>query len=285
MGMKKNNIILNFLAYIVLLGAVIITLFPIVYAFLGSLKTNAEIMAEPAKLFPSKITLENYKLTFGNAQIGFTRAFFNSVIYTGITVFANVMVSLMAGYVYARGDFKGKKIVFGVFSAMMFVNFGTITVHGTFKILSLIHMNQNLWGLIIFKCFALNIGSVYIVRGFVEGIPKAVDESAMLDGCSFARIFFKIVLPLLKPVIATLAILSFNSGWNDYLLPSIFTLTRPDQRTLTVLIMSMRNAGDAATNWNQMLSGACIAMLPTLIMYAFANKHFVKGLSAGAVKG
>lgn len=285
MGEKKSNIILDFLAYIILVGAVLITLFPILYAFLGSLKSTVEIMTDPAKLFPSKLTFESYIQAFGNTQTNFARATFNSIVYTGCSVFANVMISLMAGYTYARGVFRGKKLIFGVFSAMMFINFGAITVHGTFKILKVVHLNQNIWGLILLKCFSLSIANVYIVRSFVEKIPKAIDESAMLDGCSFAGIFFKIMPHLLKPVIATIALISFNASWNDYLMPSIFTLTKPEQRTLTVLIMSMRNAGDAATNWNQMLAGACIAMLPTLLIYGFANKHFVKGLSAGAVKG
>lgn len=106
-----------------------------------------------------------------------------------------------------------------------------------------------------------------------------------MDGCSFIGIFFKIILPLMKPILATIAILSFNGSWNDYLLPNIFTLTIPAQRTLIVGLMALKTTGEAASSWNLMLAGASIAMMPVLVAFAFGNRYFVKGVAAGAVKG
>ena len=101
----------------------------------------------------------------------------------------------------------------------------------------------------------------------------------------FFGIFFHIIAPLLKPILATISILAFNSSWNEYLMPTLFTLSNRQQRTLIVGIMSLKNSGQAAANWNLMLAGATVAMLPILIVYLFANRYFVEGLTAGALKG
>ena len=133
--------------------------------------------------------------------------------------------------------------------------------------------------------FGIKITNVFLVRGFINSLPKALDEAAAIDGCSYIGIFFRIILPLLKPIMATIGIFAFTSAWNDYLMPTLFTISTPHERTLTVGIMALKNSGNAAANWNLMLAGATIALIPILIAYAFANKHFVDGLAAGAVKG
>ena len=116
-------------------------------------------------------------------------------------------------------------------------------------------------------------------------LPKSIDEAAEIDGCSFMGIFFRIIAPLLKPVIATLVVLAFNASWNDYLMPTLFTITNPGQRPLIVGIMQLKNSGAAASNWNLMLAGASVALIPVLVVYAFCNRYFVSGIAAGAVKG
>ena len=124
-----------------------------------------------------------------------------------------------------------------------------------------------------------------MVRSFVQAIPKEIDEAAKIDGCGFAGIFFRIILPLLKPVMATLGILSFSATWNEYLMPTIFTLGNPSQRTLIAGVVALKSTGQAASSWNLMLAGSAISLIPVLIAYAFGNRYFVSGLAAGAVKG
>ena len=123
------------------------------------------------------------------------------------------------------------------------------------------------------------------MKGYVESLPYAVDEAAKIDGCSFFQTFVHIIAPLLKPILATIAILQFKGSWNEYLYPTIFTLTEPNQRTLMVGLMALKNSGEAATSWNLMLTGSTIALIPVLVAYSVGNKYFVKGISAGAVKG
>ena len=133
--------------------------------------------------------------------------------------------------------------------------------------------------------FSIPVVNIYLIRGFIDALPKELDESARIDGCSFAGTFFRIIMPLLKPVLATIGILTFNTSWNDYITPNIFTATKPEQQTLIVGLMALKNSDGAATNWNLMLAGSVIALIPVLVAYAFGNQYFVSGLASGAVKG
>jgi multiple sugar transport system permease protein len=133
--------------------------------------------------------------------------------------------------------------------------------------------------------FGMNMVFVYIVRGFINTLPKALDEAAKIDGCSFTGIFFKIIFPLLQPVIATIGILTFQGTWNSYLMPTIFTLGNPSQRTIIAGVVALKNTGGAASAWNLMLAGSAISIVPVLVAFAIGNKYFVAGLANGAVKG
>ena len=167
----------------------------------------------------------------------------------------------------------------------MFISLGSITIYPTFEVLDFFGISQSLWGLLITKLFGIGIVNIYLVRSYILTLPKSMDESAEIDGCSFIGIFFKIIAPLLKPILATIGILAFQGSWNDYLMPTIFTMTRPEQRTLIVGVMALKNSEAAASSWNLMLAGATVSLIPVLIAYAFANKYFVSGLASGAVKG
>jgi multiple sugar transport system permease protein len=212
--------------------------------------------------------------------------FWNSTYYTVLTVIITITISSLSGYVFARGgNFPGSKVIFTVFSSLMFINMGSITIYAVFKVLDIVHLSDSLWGLIVMKVFSIGIVNIYLVRSYIRTLPYSLDEAAKIDGCSFIGIFFKIIGPLLKPIIATISILAFNSSWNDYLMPTLFTISRPEQRPLIVGIMALKNSGNAASNWNLMLAGATVALIPILIAYAFGNKYFVEGLASGAVKG
>ena len=195
------------------------------------------------------------------------------------------LTSSVCAYVFERGQFFGKKVIFTMFSSLMFISLGSITVYPLFDILNVVHLNRSLWGLIVIKMLGIPIVNIYLVKSHVKTLPKELDEAAMIDGCSFVGIFFRIIAPLLKPIVATVAILSFQSSWNEYLMPTIFTLANPSQRTLMVGVVALKNSGNSASSWNLMLAGSMVALLPVLVAYAFFNRYFVSGLTAGAVKG
>lgn len=271
--------------YLIFITVLIIVLFPIIYVILSAFKSNMEIMAHPEWYFPRNFTFENFAIAWNSDSFNVGRMFFNSLWYTTFTVIITLATSSVSGYVFARGEFKLKKFFFTLFSALMFISLGSITIYPKFEILSLIGLNKSLWGLIILQCFGIPVVNMYLVRSFVNTLPYELDEAAIIDGCTFTGIFFKIIFPLLKPVLATLAILSFQSSWNSYLMPTLFTMSRPDQQTLIVGIIALKNSGEGAAAWNLMFAATTIALLPILVVYAIFSRFFTEGITAGAVKG
>lgn len=285
MNSKKTKLISKIFIYIVLSAVFIVVMFPLVYIILASFKTNMELMAAPEKILPQQWTMDNFKQAWNSEVMDVGRMFFNSVWFTVSSVIVTLITSAVSGYVFARGEFKFKKTIFALFSSLMFVSLGSITIYPQFEVLSLFGLNKSLVGLVVLTCFGIPIVNMYLVRSFVNALPKELDESAKIDGCTFTGIFFRIILPLLKPILATIMVLTFNGSWNSYIMPAMFTLTNPKQQTLIVGIMALKNSGNGASQWNLMLAGTVIALVPVLVVFAFANKYFVAGLTEGAVKG
>lgn len=275
----------KFISYLILTAALALTLLPLVYTITSSFKSNMEIMTNPGQLLPETFTLDNYREAWTNSNFNVGRMLWNSTYYTVFNVIVTMTLSAMGGYVFARGNFRGKKLIFTCFVSLMFIQTGGISIYAVFQVLSAVHMTSSIWALMLTKVFGVPIVNIYLVKGYIETLPRALDEAAQIDGCGFFRIFYTIILPLLKPVMATVGILAFQASWNDYLMPTIFTISLPKQQTLIVGLMAMKNSSGAATSWNLMLAGSVIALLPVLAAYAIGNKYFVSGLAAGAVKG
>ncbi len=283
--MLKRKTAINGILYMFLVAVLIVTVFPIIYTISASFKSNTEILINPGRMFPKNPTADNYVMAWGSEAFNVPILLKNSIIYTVVNMLSTLFVSSMAGYVFARGHFKLKKLIFYCFTSLMFIKTGGITIYATFKVLSGIHLDRSLYALMLVHLFGVPVINIYLIKGNIETLPIAIDEAAKIDGCSFPGIFLRVILPLLKPILATVAILSFNSSWNDYLMPNIFTLTNPMQRTLIVGLMALKSSGESASAWNLMLAGATIALIPILVVFAFLNKYFVKGIANGAVKG
>ena len=272
-------------SYLVLALVAFVTLVPVVYCIMSSFKTNIEIMASPENLIPKEFTFQNYIDIFTSDSFDVLRMLWNSTYYTLFSVVINLVLSSVCGYVFARGNFPGKKAIFAVFASLMFINMGTITIYPKFQILSLVGLNRSLFGLMALKFFGIPIVNMYLVRGYIAALPKEMDEAARIDGCDYFRIFTRIIAPLLMPILATIGILSFQASWNEYLMPSIFTMGMPLQKTLVAGIVELKTSSGAVSQWNLMFAGMAVAIVPVLVAYTVANKYFVSGMTAGAVKG
>ena len=281
MKRKLNSILKH--AFLLLL--VVLFVCPIIFTITSSFKSNSELLAYPDRIIPHEPTFSNYIEAWNSDVFSIKNMLFNSIYYTLANVVIVMLISSMAGYVFARGNFKGKKIVFACFASLMFIKLGGISVYATFKILNFLHITQSLPALILINLFGVPIVNIYLVKGYIDTIQNAIDEAARIDGASFPGIFFRIIMPLLKPILATVGILAFQASWNDYLMPTIFTVNVPSQRTLIVGLMALKNSGGSATQWNLMLAGAAIALVPVIVAYTVANRYFISGLAAGAVKG
>lgn len=267
--------------WIFLAVMIVFTTYPILYTILGSLKTNAEL-TQGGGFFPEVWHFENYYQAF--VQADFMKYTLNSIIVSvSVTVLAVVTCSL-AGFILARRTFVGKKVLLALYLSMMFVSLGSVTLYPIYELLRTLKLNKSIVALII----ALTGGqatNVFLVMGFTKGIPKELDEAAIIDGCSLYSVYTRIILPLSKPILAVVALFSFRNSWNDYITSMIMTISMPKLQTLTVAVVQLKYSVNAAAEWHIMLAGASIAIIPILIVYLFANKQFIAGLTAGAVKG
>ncbi|MEA4860988.1 MAG: carbohydrate ABC transporter permease [Sphaerochaeta sp.] len=284
--MKKHILqrtLSKLLIYSVLTLVFIVAIFPVLYTLLGSFKGNMELLTEGNRLFPRKFVLDNYKQAWQIAN--FSQYTLNSLFMSGSIVLGTIISCTIAGYVFERGHFKGKNLIFTLVVSSMFVSLGSLTLYPVFVIAKFFGINKSLWGVIIIRVFGLNVTNLFIARAYIRTINYEIDESAMLDGCSFFQIYHTMILPLLKPLIATIAILEFRHSWNDYLMPLVFTLSNPKRMPLIVGIMELKSSGEAATSWNLMLAGSSIALIPMIVVYLIFNRNFIEGLTAGSVKG
>lgn len=271
--------------YIILTAMAIMMLFPLVYAFFSAFKTNTELMAYPERLFPEKFMFSNIGKILNSDKIDVKRGFFNSLWFTSASVVISLFLSSVCGYVFARGKFKGKKLLFMIFSALMFISMGPITIYPTLRIVSALRLEKSLAGLLVTRLFGIPVIEMYMVKGFIDSLPKALDESAKLDGCTFIGILFKIIVPMLKPLLATLAILAFKSSWNEYITPAIYTMTAPKQQTMMVQIMALKNSGQGASDWTLLFMAAIIMVIPVLVIFIIFNKQITESVTSGAIKG
>ena len=166
------------------LGVVaIFVIMPIAYTISSSFKTNAEIMAHPEHFWPEVPTLESYRIAWQDKDFNIPRMFWNSTIYTVLCMLFTVTTSALAGYVFARGgDFAGSKLLFAIFSSLMFLNMGTITIYPIFQVLGILKLSSSLWGLIVMRFFSVGIINIYLVRRYIRTIPPQLDPAAGMGG-------------------------------------------------------------------------------------------------------
>lgn len=266
--------------WVFLLAIVVFTLFPLLMTFTGSMMTNAELMSG-GNLLPSKWQFANYAEAW--QQSNFARYTWNSLFMSVTSTVGTLLVAAMAAYVVDRRSFPGKALFVGLQASMMFISMGAIVLRPQFDLMVLLGLNSSLWGVILILISG-HASTFFILSGFYKAIPRELDEAAMMDGSGFIRTFFRIIIPLLAPGLGVSGLFAFRHAWNEYILPLVFTLTDPHLQTLTVGLANLRYGSSAAMQTNLMMAGACLSMLPMLLVYLLANKSFMQ-VTAGSIKG
>lgn len=261
----------------VLLSVCLAWLYPLVWMVASSLKSNADVFSN-LSLFSNVLHLENYTRAWTDARIG--DYFVNTVMITVGSILITVTVVAMMGYVLGRYRFPGSPVVIGFFALMIFLPEG-YTIIPIVDLLHTLHLDTSLWGLTLAEAGGAHIVSTLLFAGYFRQLPKELGEAATVDGAGFVRTFWQVYLPLAKPVVAVAVILQFMHAWNDFLLPLVVTLTRPDLRTLSVGMYAFQ--GENFTDWTGMLAASTISLLPIVILFLFLQRYFVEGI-AGAVK-
>jgi raffinose/stachyose/melibiose transport system permease protein len=263
--------------YLVLTVVCLIWIYPLLWMISASFKTEAEIFSG-LSLIPDSLQWENFRRAWVDANIG--DYFINTVIVTISSVVIVVVTTATMGYVLGRHDFIGKRLIIGLLGALVFLPQG-YTIIPVFDLITALRLDGSLLGIILAQSGSAPIIMILLFAGYFRGIPRELEESAVLDGASFPRVFFQIMLPLSKPVIATTIILQFIASWNDFLVPLVLTLSRPELRTLAVGVYSFQ--GENFTSWTDMAAASTISLAPVIIVFLFLQRYFIEGM-AGAVK-
>lgn len=269
----------NVAAFVV--ASVIGLLFFIPFAWMvsTSLKDISEVYAFPPKFLPQALKWSNY--TDAWHALPFNVFFLNSVFVAVVTTVGVVLTSSMAGYSFARLRYPGRDKLFLAYLGTMMIPFPVLMVP-LFVIMKNLQLVDNLWSLILPAIFTP--AGTFLMRQFILTLPRELEESARVDGCGFFGIYWRIVLPLMKPVLATLAIFTFLGSWNEFLWPLI-TISSIENKTLPLGLTMFQSRVAGRTPWDQVMASATFTIIPVLIVFIVGQKYYVRGIVTTGIKG
>lgn len=269
----------NTLTQVGLLIFLVIQLFPLYWLITFSFKNNVEIFAGNVIGFPEQLRFDNYTAALANGDV--IRYFMNSVFVTGFVIVVTCVLAAMAAYGITRMRWKLSKPVLIIFLLGIMVPLHAVLLP-LFLVLNTVNLIDTYWALLIpYTAFALPM-AIFIFNGFLESIPKEMEEAALIDGCNIYQTFFLIIASLLKPAMATVAIFTFLRTWNELMFATTFINSR-DYRTLTVGIMSF--TGQYSTDWGAIGASLLIAALPAILIYIVLSKQVQDSIRVGGLKG
>ncbi len=275
----KRSTLTQMLKQLLCLGMVAIVIAPILLTLFAAFKTKADMVrTSPLWLPPlDRITLDNFRAVLSNRYL--LVGFKNTLIILLFSLFFNVMFGTVTAYVIERFEFRFKKFVVSLFFLGMLIP-TFVTEIARFKIISGLHLYNTLGAPIIIY-IASDLMQLYIYRQFISRISVSLDESAILDGCSYFGLFARIIFPLLAPATATVCIIKSINIINDMYIPYLY-MPKNQLRTLTTFLMNYANAQQGS--WQNLAAGIIIIMLPTILLYVFFQRYILAGVVAGAVK-
>lgn len=270
--MKEKSKILKIILYVVLILYAVITLYPFLWALAASFKPLKEIVSGNPGLMPKHFTLASYKYITGTSSL-FTSWFMNSVVVSVIGTIVNLFLNTMAGYALARLNFPGRQKIYYGFLALMMVPAQVLLIPN-YLILMNLGMLDSFKSLILPA--AINIGNIFMMRQFFLSFPMDVEEAAQIDGLGRIATFFRIVMPLARPSIATQAIFVFMGFWNNFMQPMLYIST-PKKYTLTLGLQTFTNQ-QSGVRWDHSMAASIISIIPIIILYIIFNGYFLQGV-------
>jgi multiple sugar transport system permease protein len=277
-GKPGSSLVRTILLHIVLSIGAFMMVFPFVWMILTSLKDFSQAFIVPPKWIPDPVVWDNYPKSL--QALPFGRAYFNSFYITLIVVSTTLLTASMAAYAFAKINFPGREVVFLLFLATMMVP-GQVTIIPLFLIMQRLGWIDTHLALIVpgalFNAFA-----VFLLRQFIRGIPKELEEAAIVDGANRWRIYWQIVVPLLVPAMAALGIFLFLGSWNNFFGPLIF-LNSPDLFTVPLMLNQFR--GQYTIDWTLLMAGSAIAVIPVLVVYMIGQRQIIEGITLTGLTG
>lgn len=276
--MKKKNYKLGYvLIYAVLIGGIIVTVFPFIWMIMTSFKTQSEAIAVPPVIFPAKWKFDNYLKIFN--AVPFAKMYLNTIISAIVTVFGQLLFCSMAAYAFARIKFPGRNLIFMVLLAVLMVpsSFFILPQYLLIQKMGLLNTLPALFIPNLFSAFG-----TFLLRQFFMSLPEELEDAARLDGCSRFTIYSKIMLPLVRSGLVALGILTLRFAWNDLMWPMIVN-TSTEKMSLSAGLAYMN--GQYTTDYPAMMAGAVMAVAPLLILFAIFQKQFIEGVAMSGIKG
>jgi putative chitobiose transport system permease protein len=272
------------LTYVLLGLLVVISIGPFAWLLATAMKSSGEnIFSMPPRFIPQHPTLENFKAVW--KAVPMTDYFINSIVVTGLAVILNLVFSVLAAYPLARMTFRGKNSIFLVVLATMMIPFQVIMIPLYLLVLKLNLVDSvSRWGAYLGLIIPFVVGGfgIFFVRQAMVNVPKQLEESAVIDGCNSFQVLTQVMIPLIRPTLATLAVFNFMANWGEFLWPSI-VLSKPEMYTLPLGLVYLQGAFSA--NWRLIAAGTILATIPVVIFFLLLQRYFISGSLAGAVKG
>ena len=274
-GKRVGKVVL----WVVLIIGAVIQLFPLIWLVDFSLGSSNEMFTNGLLIIPEKLRWDNYVKAFVDGN--FLHYLRNSVLINTLAVVLVIIISIMAAFACQRMQWKLR----GLVSTLLVMGM-MIPIHATllpnYKIYSTLHITDTIWALLIpYVAFSLPQG-MFLMTGFLQSVPKELEEAAVMDGCGLYRIVFQIITPLLKSSIATVAIMTFLNNWNEFMMASTY-LSSPKWKTLPFSVLEF--TGEYSSNYAVQFAVMALTAAPAVIVYVILNKHITKGVAMGAVKG
>lgn len=262
--------------YGTLVVAAFVVLLPVIWMILTSVKPEGDITAHPSQLFPTHLTLKNYKDVLH--AIPFARQFGNTVLFAGTVTVASLLFDSMTAYALARLDFPGKRVLFVLVLLFLMLPI-QITLIPVYQLVAKLNLVNTFPGLVIPR--ATNAFGIFFLRQFFLTIPRDLSEAARIDGAGEFRIYARIILPLARPALLTLGLFHFMFNWNDLLWPLIIT-TSTQMETLPAGLALF--TGEHVVQYGLLMAGATMAMLPMLVAFVFVQRKFIQGIATTGFK-
>ncbi|MCR4635625.1 MAG: carbohydrate ABC transporter permease [Butyrivibrio sp.] len=280
--MKKKLSIVKTLAFIFCLIFALIWIAPLAQSLLTSLKSEKEIKMSGFSFLPQNFTFESYTDLFSTRSDStpIIKWFINSLITSTASTALVLLISSTSAFAYARLKFKGRNLLFGILMATM-VFPSVINLIPLYKICAALNMINTKWALILPG--ASGAFNIFLIRQFMLGIPKELDEAARIDGANYFQIYYKIILPLCAPVLTVVGMFAFTGSWNDFLWPTL-VISNVDKMTITPGMQILKGTYDVYPS--HAMAGGIVSVIPTFVLFLFAQKYFIKGMQLqSAVKG
>jgi len=277
--MKGKRNLKTILITLILIIFLIIYLLPLVLMITNSYKTYSEVMLNALSL-PAKVTFDNFKKVF--ETMNYPKAFFNTLVITLVGVTGIIIIGSMAGYKLARSKTKLSKYTFLYCIMPMMIPFQSFMIT-LVQVSKGMHLTNSVLGITVVYWGLGAPMAIFLYQGFAKSIPHELDEAAIIDGCNQFQLFTKIIFPLLKSVTAAVIVVNAMWVWNDFLLPLLVLGTDKKQQTLQLAAYSFM--GQYKMEWQNIMAAAILIIIPALIIYLVFQKHIIKGMIAGAVKG